>query len=260
MDEKLRGIARNQIGSLGSGNHFVEVCLDETDSVWVVLHSGSRGVGNKLAQAHITKAKGLMKDWFINLEDPDLAYLVEGTAAFDAYISDMLWAQYYALANRRVMMTAALRSLMDGLSVPPLVSFETINCHHNFTQRERHHGQNVWITRKGAISARVGQRGVIPGSMGTASYIVQGLGSEASYQSCSHGAGRRMSRSRARRELRAAGLTSAMEGITWNSNKAEALLDESPAAYKDIDQVMKDQADLVEVVHTLHQVFNYKGT
>ena len=259
MDEHLRGIARKQMGSLGSGNHFVEVCLDEMDAVWIVLHSGSRGVGNKLAQRHIAGARDLMKEWFIELEDPDLAYLVEGTAAFQSYMADMHWAQDYALANREAMMDEALRSLYEvvGLSVGPV---ERINCHHNFTQKEHHHGRDVWLTRKGAISARAGERGVIPGSMGTASYIVRGLGSEASYQSCSHGAGRRMSRSRARKELTLESLDTAMTGKTWNQDKAAALLDEHPDAYKDIDQVMADQSDLVEIVHTLHQVFNYKGT
>ena len=259
MDEHLRGIARKQMGSLGSGNHFVEVCLDERDSVWVVLHSGSRGVGNKLAQRHIAGARDAMKEWFIELEDPDLAYLVEGTAAFQSYIADMRWAQDYALANRGAMMDEALRSLGEVCGRGPIEPVERINCHHNFTQKEHHHGQDVWLTRKGAISARKDQRGVVPGSMGTSSYIVRGLGSPASYESCSHGAGRRMSRSRARKELRAESLTGVMAGKTWNADKAEALLDEHPASYKDIDQVMADQADLVEIVHTLRQVFNYKG-
>jgi tRNA-splicing ligase RtcB (3'-phosphate/5'-hydroxy nucleic acid ligase) len=261
MDEKLRGSARAQMGSLGSGNHFVEVCLDETEAVWIVLHSGSRGVGNKLAQHHIGVAKGLMKDYFISLEDPDLAYLVEGTQQFDSYIADMLWAQDYALANREVMMDEALRSLAEvvfGVGAN-LITNERINCHHNFTTKERHHGKDVWLTRKGAISALAGQRGVIPGSMGTATYITKGRGSIASYQSCSHGAGRRMSRGEARKRLTVESLDEAMSGKTWNNDKAGALLDEHPDSYKDIDQVMADQADLVEVVHTLHQVFNYKG-
>ena len=260
MGEQLRAVARNQIGSLGSGNHFVEVCLDENDEVWIVLHSGSRGVGNKLAQRHIENAKGLMRAWFIELEDPDLAYLVEGTAEFQSYIADMLWAQAYALMNRERMMDEALRSLYEVVGVEDGATVERINCHHNFTQKEHHHGKDVWLTRKGAISARKDQRGVIPGSMGTASYIVKGLGSEASYQSCSHGAGRRMSRGQARKQLRADSLVEVMAGKTWNADKAEALLDEHPDAYKPIDQVMEDQKDLVEIVHTLHQVFNYKGT
>lgn len=258
MNEQLRGIARRQLGSLGSGNHFVEVCLDEDNAVWIVLHSGSRGVGNKLAQMHIKTAQTLMADYFINLEDRDLAYFIEGTTQFDSYIADMLWAQDYALANREAMMDEALRSLSEvtGLEVAPT---ERINCHHNFTQKEHHGNRDVWLTRKGAISARQDQRGIIPGSMGTASYIVKGLGSSASYCSCSHGAGRRMSRSRARKELTLESLDAAMAGKTWNHDKAGALLDEHPQSYKDIDVVMNDQKDLVEIVHTLHQVFNYKG-
>lgn len=259
MDPKLRSIAANQLGSLGSGNHFVEVCLDEADSVWLVLHSGSRGVGNKLATHHIAIAKGLMRDWFIKLEDQDLSYLVEGTPQFDAYIADMLWSQEYALTNREAMMDEALRSLQEAIGGTPPKVIERVNCHHNFTQREHHHGKDVWLTRKGAISARDGQRGVIPGSMGTASYVVRGLGNPASYQSCSHGAGRRMSRGRARKELSLDSLREAMQGKTWNDRDAGALLDEHPDAYKDIDRVMADQTDLVEVTHTLHQILNYKG-
>jgi tRNA-splicing ligase RtcB (3'-phosphate/5'-hydroxy nucleic acid ligase) len=252
----------DQFGTLGSGNHFVEVCLDERDRVWVVLHSGSRGIGNQLATQHIEGAKGLMKQLFISLEDPDLAYLVEDTPEFDAYIADMLWAQQYALGNRESMMDAALLSLWEvcGLDVATMRAVARINCHHNFTAKEHHHGNEVWLTRKGAISARKDQLGVIPGSMGTSSYIVRGRGSEASYQSSSHGAGRRMSRARARRELSEASLGEAMEGKVWNKDKAGALLDEHPASYKDIDQVMEDQRDLVEVVHSLRQIFNYKGT
>jgi tRNA-splicing ligase RtcB len=260
LDGKMRDSAHMQMGSLGSGNHFVEVCLDEEDAVWIVLHSGSRGIGNKLAVHHIDIAKGLMKDYFITLEDKELSYLVEGTPQFDAYITDMLWAQDYALANREAMMKQALHALAMVCAPICINPAEVINCHHNFTQRENVHGKNVWLTRKGAISARTGQLGVIPGSMGTASYIVRGLGSEAGLQSCSHGAGRRMSRTQARRELTANGLCEAMAGKTWNADKAKELVDESPAAYKPIDRVMADQADLVEVVHTLHQVLNYKGT
>jgi tRNA-splicing ligase RtcB len=264
MDQKLRATSRAQMGSLGSGNHFVEVCLDEEDTVWIVLHSGSRGVGNKLAGQHIKVAKGLMKEYFITLEDPDLAYLVAGTPEFEAYIADMLWSQDYALANREAMMDEAVKSLFEvvGLDMTwPEKKMERINCHHNFTQQENiGGGRNVWLTRKGAISARHNERGVIPGSMGTSSYITAGLGNPASYFSCSHGAGRVMSRSRAHRELTLESLDAAMEGKVWNRNKGAALIDESPAAYKDIDQVMEDQKDLVTIVHTLHQIVNYKGT
>lgn len=256
--ETLEQTAAKQLGSLGSGNHFVEVCLDESDAVWVVLHSGSRGVGNKLAGVHIDIAKGLMRQWFINLDDPDLAYLVQGTAEFRDYIADMTWAQHYAMENRRLMMSATLRAFESFLGASLSPPCETINCHHNFTQMEHHHGRDVWLTRKGAIKAATGDRGVIPGSMGTRSYIVTGLGNAASYCSCSHGAGRRLGRKEARRQLTAESLTEAMSGIAWNAD-ADALLDEHPDAYKDIDAVMEHQRDLVTIDHTLHQILNYKG-
>lgn len=256
--------AMHQFGTLGSGNHFVEVCLDERTRVWVVLHSGSRGVGNQLAQGHISEAKGLMKRWFVDLEDPDLAYLVEGTPEFDAYIADMLWAQDYAAANRDQMMDAVLTQLWGYVGADPTTEVgnevQRINCHHNYAVREHHHGADVWLTRKGAIRARAGDMGVIPGSMGTSSYIVRGKGNPASYTSCSHGAGRRLSRSVARKTLTVDSLRDDMRGRAWNHDQAEALLDEHPDSYKDIDQVMADQTDLAEVVHTLHQIVNYKGT
>jgi tRNA-splicing ligase RtcB len=259
LTDKQRATAAAQFGSLGAGNHFVEVCLDERDQVWVVLHSGSRGIGNQLATQHIEGARGLMAKYFIDLEDRDLAYFVEGTPEFDAYIQDMLWAQDYAMGNRERMMDATLRALAEFLDLSDLPEQTRVNCHHNFTEREHHLGGNVWLTRKGAIRARTGDRGVIPGSMGTRSYIVSGLGNPASYESCSHGAGRRMSRGRARKELDLDGLRTAMVGKAWNDRDAEALLDEDPRAYKDIDQVMADQADLVTIDHTLHQILNYKG-
>lgn len=252
--------AVTQFGTLGSGNHFVEVCLDENDGVWVVLHSGSRGIGNQLASWHINEAKSLMRKLFIKLEDPDLAYFVEKTPEFEAYIADLLWAQEYAMGNREEMMDQALEALS---AVVGRLGFDIeesrINCHHNYTAQENHNGQNVWLTRKGAIRAREGDLGVIPGSMGTRSYIVEGLGSAASYNSCSHGAGRRLSRGQAKRTLDLAEFQAQMQGVTWNSNRAESLLDEAPGAYKLIDQVMEDQKDLVRVVHTLHAVLNYKG-
>lgn len=256
-DKQERTVAE-QFGTLGSGNHFVEVCLDEEDRVWVVLHSGSRGIGNQLAKQHIDGAKGLMKRYFIDLEDPDLAYLVEGTEEFASYIEAMLWAQDYAFANRQRMMDAVITQVRGfvGYDFDPVL---TVNCHHNFTQREHHHGKNLWITRKGAIKAGADDLGVIPGSMGTRSYIVQGKGNPASYSSCSHGAGRRMSRGEARRTLTEESLTEAMAGKAWNHDP-KALLDEHPESYKDIDQVMADQADLVEIRHTLSQILNYKGT
>lgn len=248
----------DQFGTLGSGNHFVEVCLDERDHVWVVLHSGSRGIGNTLAQRHIENAKGIMAQYFIELEDPDLAYLVEGTTEFEQYITDMLWAQRYAMANREAMMDAALRQLFSSVGNGSEVL--RINCHHNYTEMEHHQGRDVWLTRKGAIRAREGDFGIIPGSMGTRSYIVSGLGNPASYTSCSHGAGRRLSRSAARKTLTVESLRERMGDRAWDADKAEELLDEHPDSYKDIDQVMVDQNDLAKIEHTLRQVLNYKGT
>jgi tRNA-splicing ligase RtcB len=258
FDSKQTRTVAEQFGTLGSGNHFVEVCLDERDHVWTVLHSGSRGIGNQLASKHITTAKKLAKAWFIPLEDPDLAYFVQGTPEFTAYIRDMLWSQRYAMASRQRMAQAACRSLFEVVGRGGVV--RTINCHHNFTQQERHLGRDVWVTRKGAIKAASGDEGVIPGSMGTRSYVVTGKGSAASYNSCSHGAGRRLSRGQARKSLSVESLAAAMGDRTWNADKAAVLLDEHPQAYKDIEQVMADQVDLVEVQHTLRQVFNYKGT
>ena len=258
LSSKQERTVATQFGTLGSGNHFVEVCLDDRDDVWLVLHSGSRGIGNQLAQRAIDDAKGLMKRMFVTLEDPDLAYLVQGTPEFDTYIADMLWAQSYAFASRQKMMDAAQRSLFEVVGRGSVV--KTVNCHHNFTQLEHHLGRDVWLTRKGAIKADVGDEGVIPGSMGTRSYIVRGKGSAASFRSCAHGAGRRMSRAAARKKLTVDSLEQAMAGRTWNSDKAKALLDEHPSSYKSIDQVMVDQEDLVQVTHVLRQVFNYKGT
>ena len=250
--------AARQFGTLGSGNHFFELCVDERSRVWAVLHSGSRGIGNQLAQSHIARARRLAKDLELRLEDPDLAYFVEGTPDFAAYIGDMLWAQDYARANRDQMMDSAMREVFSFLGFGR--ETERINCHHNFTQREVHGGRELWITRKGAIKAGTGDLGVIPGSMGTRSYIVRGRGSAASWTSCSHGAGRRHSRKQAKKLFTAADLAEQMRGKVWLSGRAAALVDEIPTAYKDIDQVMADQADLVEVVHTLRQVLNYKGT
>lgn len=249
----------DQFGTLGSGNHFVEVCLDETDQVWLVLHSGSRGIGNQLATRHMEVAKGLMRDMSVVLEDPALAYILEGTPEFDAYIRDMLWAQEYARSNRDAMMDAFLAKFRAHVGVHGSVEKRRINCHHNYTEKEHHGGRSVWLTRKGAIRAAAGDMGVIPGSMGTSSYIVRGLGNEDSYSSASHGAGRRLSRGQARRELTASSLKEAMAGVAWNHRDASKLVDEHPQSYKDIDQVMADQRDLVAVEHTLHQVLNYKG-
>ena len=257
LTERQTATARSQFGSLGSGNHFVEVCLDEADTVWIVLHSGSRGIGNQLAVRHIERAKGLMRQWFISLADPDLAYLPQGTPEFDAYVADLLWAQAYAKGNREHMLGKVLAAVESVTR--PGIEEQRIQCHHNFTQMENHRGRNLWITRKGAISARDGQLGIIPGSMGTQSYIVAGLGSPASFASCSHGAGRRMSRGVARRSLSVESLRAAMEGKTWNASQAADLVDEHPLAYKDIDRVMEDQRDLVRPVAVLRQILNYKG-
>jgi tRNA-splicing ligase RtcB len=250
--------AAKQFGTLGAGNHFFEVCVDERTRVWVVLHSGSRGIGNKLAQMHITKARKLAEALELRLEDPDLAQLTEGTPEFQAYIGDMLWAQDYARANRDQMMDNAMRELFAFLGFGR--ETQRINCHHNFTAREVHDGRELWVTRKGAIRAHSGDLGVIPGSMGAQSYIVAGKGNPTSWRSCAHGAGRRHSRTQAKKLFSTADLAEQMAGKVWLSGRAGALLDEIPAAYKDIDQVMADQADLVEVRHTLRQVLNYKGT
>lgn len=255
--DRLVDTAARQYGSLGSGNHFIEVCLDESDRVWILLHSGSRGVGNQLANIHIDGAKALMKRYFIDLPDPDLAYLVEGTPEFDAYIADMLWAQNYAWENRARMLVLVHKAVTDELGRSVSI-VDRVNCHHNYTEREHHRGKNVWLTRKGAVRAREGDRGLIPGSMGASSYVVRGLGNAASYNSCSHGAGRRLSRGAAKRTLTAESLNMLMEAKAWNRD-AQALLDEHPEAYKDIDEVMTAQADLVEIEHALLSVLNYKG-
>ncbi len=247
-----------QMGTLGGGNHFIELALDWSEQVWLVLHSGSRGVGHTIAQAHIKIAKGLMKDYFIELPDPALAYLVQGTPQFTAYLDDMRWAQDYAAANRLVMFRNTVDAIAHALGHPVSATHEAINCHHNYCTQENHHGKNLWVTRKGAISARAGEYGVIPGSMATGSYIVKGLGSKASYTSASHGAGRAMSRTAARKNLTTESLDTAMSGIAWNED-SEALLDEHPDSYKDLGQVMEDQKDLVEIVTRLSTILNYKG-
>lgn len=241
-----------QFGTLGSGNHFVEMASDERDVVWLVMHSGSRGVGNQLATKHIALARAQEQ----GLEDPDLAYFTQGTPEFDEYVRDMLWSQEYAMANRRALMEAALDEFASTTSG---ASKTWINCHHNYAARETHGGREMWVTRKGAIRAETGDLGVIPGSMGTKSYIVRGLGNALSYNSSSHGAGRRMSRGQARRTVTVEQFSEAMAGRTWQAGSAAALVDEAPQAYKDIDQVMADQSDLVEILHELHGILSYKG-
>jgi tRNA-splicing ligase RtcB (3'-phosphate/5'-hydroxy nucleic acid ligase) len=254
--DQRSGRWRLQLGSLGSGNHFIEVSLDETDRVWAFLHSGSRGVGNKIAQHHIAVARRLCELWRIDLPDRDLAYLVEGTDEFWAYIRELRWAQHYALLNREEMMDRVIRQLGEFVGTD-VVEQERVNCHHNFTQQEEHWGRTLWVSRKGAIEAREGQLGLIPGSMGTRSYVVAGLGNPMSLCSAPHGAGRQYSRSAARKRFTHEQLREAMAGIEFRDT--DAFLDEIPGAYKDIDQVMADAADLVEVRHTLRQVVNVKG-
>ena len=247
---------RKQLGSLGSGNHFIEIVLDEEDSVWAFLHSGSRGIGNKLATLHIKTAKALMEKWYINLPDKDLAYLVEDTPEFDDYMTDLLWAQDFAKLNREEMIERILKILQYRFG--EFDEVERIQCHHNFTQREHHFGKNILVSRKGAIEAREGQLGLIPGSMGTASYVVRGKGSEASLNTAPHGAGRSLSRNKARSSFTMEDFDQYMEGI--EVRRSEAFLDELPGAYKDIDLVMEQSRDLVDVVHTFRQIVNVKGT
>jgi tRNA-splicing ligase RtcB len=247
---------RLQLGSLGSGNHFIEVSLDEQDQAWLFLHSGSRGVGNKLAMHHIEVARRYAARSGIQLPHPDLAYLVEGTPEFDRYITEMRWAQHFALLNREEMMDRVVTQFERWTGVPVLEQ-ERINCHHNFTERERHYGTDVWLSRKGAIDASAGKPGLIPGSMGTASYVVVGKGNPLSLNSSPHGAGREYSRTAARKAFTFAQLREAMAGIEFRDTAA--FIDEIPQAYKPIDRVMQDSAELVEIRHTLRQLINVKG-
>ena len=248
---------RMHLGTLGGGNHFVEVCLDESGSVWVMLHSGSRGVGNAIGSYFIELAKEDMRTWMVNLPDQDLAYLPEGTAHFDEYVEAVEWAQDFARANREVMMQAVMEALRKVIAKPFDAYVEAVNCHHNYVAREQHFGEDILVTRKGAVSARKGELGIIPGSMGARSFIVRGLGNAESFESCSHGAGRRMSRTEARKRFTLAEHRAATADV--ECRKDEKVIDETPAAYKDIDAVMAAQSDLVEVVHTLKQVVCVKG-
>jgi tRNA-splicing ligase RtcB (3'-phosphate/5'-hydroxy nucleic acid ligase) len=247
---------RLQLGSLGSGNHFIEVTLDELGRVWLFLHSGSRGVGNRLASKHIKTARKLCERWWITLPDPDLAYLAEGTNEFWAYIRDLRWAQKFALLNRAEMMQRVEECFAAWLGAA-VTEEEVVECHHNYTEREEHWGKQVWLSRKGAIDASRGKPGLIPGSMGTASYIVTGLGSRLALHSAPHGAGRGYSRAAARKMFTRAQLDAAMEGIEWG--RSDAFLDEIPGAYKPIGRVMADATDLVRIEHTLRQIVNVKG-
>ena len=247
---------RLQLGSLGSGNHFIEVSLDEDNRVWLFLHSGSRGVGNKLAMRHIKIAQQQCQRRWISLPDPDLAYLVEGEPEFWAYIRDLRWAQQFALLNREEMMHRVRDCVASWIGTAPH-ALEAVNCHHNYTEQETHFGKRVWLSRKGAIDASAGKPGLIPGSMGTRSYVVEGKGNRLALNSSPHGAGREYSRSAARKKFTRSELDAAMTGI--ECRRTDAFLDEIPAAYKNVDVVMADAADLVEVTHTLRQIVNVKG-
>jgi len=259
--EKVDKNWTNALGTLGSGNHFIEICLDENDQVWVALHSGSRGIGNRLATKHIKIAQKLMDEGAVSLKDRDLAYLTETTPEFDSYIRDLLWAQDFARLNREEMMDRVMTELSyvfygeDGHQAE--MEIERINCHHNFTQQEEHFGNRVWITRKGAIQMRKDQKGIIPGSMGTRSYIVSGLENALSFNSAPHGAGRRFSRAEAKRRFTLDDLAEAMGDISYRHSKS--LIDEIPMAYKDIDEVMENSKELVHIDHTLKQIVNIKG-
>jgi tRNA-splicing ligase RtcB len=244
------------LGTLGTGNHFIEVCLDEEDRVWLMLHSGSRGVGNRVGSYFIALAKEDMAKHHRVLEDHNLAYLDEGTEHFDDYVEAVGWAQDYARANREEMMDLVLEAMRRHLPAFE-VTGAAVNCHHNYVERETHYGKEVWLTRKGAIRAGEGELGIIPGSMGARSYIVRGKGAAESFHSCAHGAGRRMSRNQARKMFSVENLVEQTKGVVCR--KDHGVLDEIPAAYKDIDEVMANQADLVEVVHTLKQVLCVKG-
>jgi tRNA-splicing ligase RtcB len=256
--QDLETKARRQMGSLGGGNHFIEICLDTENQVWIMLHSGSRNIGNKLAQCHISTGKQLTKLAGSRLPDPDLAYFVAGTPEFDAYWRDLQWAQNYARVNRDVMMERVKSIVEQHLAGgKPTKSWLSVNCHHNYAEKEVHYGESVYVTRKGAVRAREGDYGIIPGSMGAKSFIVKGKGNHESYCSCSHGAGRLMSRTKAKGVYSLDDLIQQTDGV--ECRKDEGVLDEIPGAYKPIDQVMANQADLVEVVATLKQVVCIKG-
>lgn len=259
--EAVKGNWKEQLGTLGGGNHFIEICLDEKETVWVTLHSGSRGVGNKVGVTYIEKAKELCDSMFITLPDKDLAYLPIHSKEFTDYMKDLAWSQRFALLNREEMMDRVLKDISYHVfkenGHQEDFEVERINCHHNFTKIEHHMGHDVWITRKGAIEATVGKRAMIPGSMGTRSYIVSGLGNIESFCSAPHGAGRRMSRSKARETFNMNDLDMAMQGIEFR--RSDVLIDEIPGAYKDIDKTMEYAKELVKVEHTLKQILNCKG-
>ena len=251
-----RGVTAHHLGTLGTGNHFIEVCLDETDQVWFMLHSGSRGVGNRIGSLFIELAKKEMRTWLVNLPDENLAYLPEGTAHFGQYWAAVSWAQQFAAKNRELMMAAVVQAASAQL--PPFELTDTaVNCHHNYVAREHHYGADVLVTRKGAVRAAMGELGIIPGSMGAKSFIVRGKGNPESFCSCSHGAGRKMSRTAAKKAFSLADHAEATRGI--ECRKDADVIDETPAAYKSIDAVMDAQRELVDIVHTLKQVVCVKG-
>lgn len=248
----------NHLGTLGTGNHFIELCLDESQKLWVMLHSGSRGIGNAIGTHFIRLAKDEMKRFFVNLPDSNLAYLPEGSKHFGEYVKAVHWAQDFARINRELMMNRVLKVLGENTSLPEFTTtMQAINCHHNYVNKEHHYGADVWITRKGAVQAQEGTMGIIPGSMGTRSYIVKGKGNPESFNSCSHGAGRSMSRTAARKHFTLEDHKKATLGVECRVDSD--VIDETPGAYKDIDTVMEAQKDLVEVVHTLKQIVCVKG-
>ncbi len=268
LDEGWREIARqhpklgggnleNHLGTLGTGNHFIELCLDDEDRVWVMLHSGSRGVGNRIGSHFIKLAKKDCERWFVSLPAKDLAYFPEGADHFDEYLRAVGWAQDFARINRELMMDAVLGVLCSEFRTWQMPGDEVVNCHHNYVERENHFGANVWVTRKGAVRARKGDLGIIPGSMGERSFIVRGKGNADSFHSCSHGAGRLMSRTKARARFTVEDHAKATEGV--ECRKDEGVLDETPGAYKNIDDVMASQTELVDIVHTLKQFVCVKG-
>jgi len=259
MKERILENGYSRLGTLGGGNHFIEVCVDESDNIWIMLHSGSRNLGNRIGQHYIKLAKKDMERHFINLPDADLSYLSEGTVYFDEYVEALNLAQQYAYYNRQVMMDQILGVFYHLFSNKKdiIIKDSVVQCHHNYVSKEHHYGKNVWITRKGAVNASTGTMGIIPGSMGAKSFIVRGKGNQESFNSCSHGAGRRFSRSKAKTLYTLEDLEERMEGIVCNTR--QSVIDEIPDAYKDIDVVMENQKDLVDIVHTLKQILNIKG-
>lgn len=249
--------APSHAGTLGTGNHFIEICLDEEQRVWIMLHSGSRGIGNRIGSYFIEAAKKDMERWFIHLPDKDLAYIPQGSDLFHDYFEALAWAQNFARVNRELMMQAAIKALRSAVPKSFECDCEAVNCHHNYVSWERHFGDNVMVTRKGAVDAHEGTMGIIPGSMGAKSFIVRGKGNRDAFCSCSHGAGRAMSRGEAKRRFTLADHEAATEGV--ECRKDVEVIDETPAAYKDIDAVMNAQSDLVDIVHTLKQIVCVKG-